>query len=335
MSGGGSSMRMLVLGGGAWGTALALAMHRAGLHTTLWARDAAQLAEMQRSRVNARYLPETPLPAEIALTGDLGAIAEADAVLLVTPAQTAPQMVASLAPLRPAGVPLLLAAKGILPGEGGLLSTAVAAAWPSAEVGVLTGPSFAAEVAVAKPTALTLALADLARAELLAAACSSAAFRVYASDDPIGAQVGGALKNVIAIACGAVEGAGLGDNARAAVITRGLAEISRLGLALGARPATLAGLSGLGDLVLTCSSRQSRNYALGLALGEGASLAALQSGRHRTTEGVASAATALALAQRHGVDLPICAAIAAVLSGAATVPAAMDMLLARPLRTEN
>ena len=244
-------------------------------------------------------------------------------------------MLARLGPALPARAPLVLCAKGIERGSLLLPAEIAAALQPDRPLAVLSGPSFAAEVAARLPTAVTLAAVDLALAQRLVAALGSAEFRPYASSDPIGVGIGGALKNVLAIACGIVVGRGLGDNARAALIARGLAELVRLGLAKGARPATLMGLAGLGDLALTCTSLQSRNLGLGIALGQGASLADALARQRGIVEGAFSAAAAATLAHRHGVAMPISQAVDAVLNHGAAIEATVAALLARPLRAED
>jgi glycerol-3-phosphate dehydrogenase (NAD(P)+) len=300
-----------VIGAGAFGTALATVEARAGRAVTLWSRRAPARA-----------------PEGVAATCDLAALAGAEALLLVLPAQaTGPFLAAHAAVLPPA--PLVLCAKGIEAGTLRLQSEIAAAAPPGRKLAVLTGPGFAAEIAAGLPTALTLACADPALGPALQRALATPRLRLYLTDDMIGAQLGGALKNVTAIACGAAEGAGLGQSARAALMTRGFAEIARLAAALGARTETIAGLSGLGDLALSCASALSRNFALGLALGRGRPLPG------GTVEGVATARAACELGARRGVDLPIAAAVADALDGRLTVAAAMEALLARPLKEER
>jgi len=326
--------RIAVLGAGAWGTALAIVARRAGRDVTLWARRPEQAAEIARAGENRRYLPGAALDPAIAVTADAARLAAAEALLLVVPAQHLRATLAALAPQLPA-VPLVLCAKGVEQASGRLLDAVLAEVLPGRPLAVLSGPTFAAEVAAGLPTAVTLAAGDETLGEDLALALGSAAFRPYWSDDVTGALIGGAVKNVIAIACGIVAGRGLGDNARAALITRGLAEVSRLGEALGARRETLMGLSGLGDLVLTCTSGQSRNYALGRALGEGRSLAEATAASRGVAEGVATAAAVLALARPAGVELPIAAAVAAVLHRGASIERMIEGLQARPFKSET
>jgi glycerol-3-phosphate dehydrogenase (NAD(P)+) len=323
--------RVAVLGGGAWGTALACAMARAGNDAVLWARDAATAEAVSLRGENPRYLPGIRLEPRPAATADAGAaLAGADAVLAVVPAQALAATLAELGPHLPAGAPLVLCAKGIERSTGRLLSEIAAAAAPANPVAALSGPSFATDVARGLPTAVTVAAADAALAQRLAATFSSAGFRCYSSDDLVGVELGGALKNVLAIAAGAVSGAGLGASAQAAMVTRGFVELRRIGAAFGARPETLMGLSGLGDLILSCGSAQSRNFAYGAALGRGEDL----SGRP-LAEGVATAGIAAELAARRGIEAPIVAAVAAILAGRLTVPDAVAELLSRPLKTET
>ncbi|WP_192912495.1 NAD(P)H-dependent glycerol-3-phosphate dehydrogenase [Paracraurococcus ruber] len=328
--------RLAILGAGAWGTALALQAARAGRQVALWARDADRAAAIAAAGENARYLPGAALPPGLLVTADLGAaLAGAEAAILAVPAQHLRAMLPRLLPhLADPAPPLVLAAKGVERGTLLLPLEVVAAVLPGAAAAVLSGPNFAHEVAAGLPAAAVLAAADPALRERLAALLATPEFRLYGSDDPMGAQVGGAAKNVIAIAAGAVIGAGLGENARAALVTRGVAELSRLAMALGGRAETAAGLSGLGDLLLTASGPASRNTSLGIALGRGEALAAVLAGRVGVTEGVATAPALVARAAAAGVELPICEAVAALLDGRLTVAAAMARLLSRPRRDE-
>lgn len=309
-----------VIGAGAWGTALALQAHRAGARVTLWARTPLE------GRTSP-HLPGHPLPPGIDLATELPTAPTA-ATLLVVPVQ---HMRAVVARLRPTG-PLVICAKGIERGTGLLPQEVVAAIHPGAETAILTGPNFAHEVASGLPAAAVVAAYTAPLRAHLVALLGSAAFRLYGNDDPVGAQLGGAAKNVIAIAAGAVIGAGLGENARAVLITRGLAELARLVTALGGRADTVSGLSGLGDLLLTCTGPSSRNYRCGLALGQGEHLTAILSRGSGLIEGVATAPALLTRAQ--GVDLPICAAVAALLDGATTLHQAIAALMSRPTRDE-
>jgi glycerol-3-phosphate dehydrogenase (NAD(P)+) len=324
--------RIAVIGGGAWGTALAQTAHRAGRAVTLWAREAEVVAAINRDHVNPLFLPGVALDPDIRCVSDLAEAASGgDAVLLAVPAQHLRAVSAALAPSK---IPIVICAKGIEEKTGALLSEIVAAAMPGVPLAVLSGPTFAAEVARGLPTAVTLATADAALGRRLTEALGTRSFRPYLADDVAGVEVGGAVKNVLAIACGIVEGRQLGDNARAALITRGLAEMVRLALAKGGRAETLMGLSGLGDLVLTCTGAQSRNYSLGVALGQGRTLAAILAERRSVAEGVTSAAATVALARRLKVDMPIAAAVDAILHRGAAIDEAIAALLARPFKSE-
>jgi glycerol-3-phosphate dehydrogenase (NAD(P)+) len=328
--------RIGVIGGGAWGTALAQAAARAGRKVTLWAREPATAAAINRDHVNADYLPGIALDPTIRAVADLGELADCDALLLVTPAQHLRSVCVDLAQKLTRTPPAVICAKGIEQGSLALMSEAAGASLPvGTPLAVLSGPTFAAELARGLPTAVTLACADAALGRALAHALGGRTFRPYLSDDVIGAQLGGAIKNVMAIACGIAVGAKLGDNARAALITRGLAEITRPALALGGKAETLMGLSGLGDLTLTCTSFQSRNMSLGAALGEGRSLAEVLGERRSVAEGVHTAAAAAALAARLGVDMPITNAVDAVLNRGAGVAETIQALLSRPFRGES
>ena len=324
-----------VLGGGAWGTALAAVLARKQqAPVTLWAREADTVAAINQTHENTGFLAGIALPHSIVATQDLGDLADADIVLMVAPAQFARPLLQQLADhVRPA-TSLVLCAKGVERDTLSLMSDVAADYFDAAQVAVLSGPSFASDVARGLPTAVTLACADAARGTYLCDQIGSQGFRPYLTDDVIGAEIGGAMKNVLAIACGIVEGKQLGQSARAAVTARGFAEMQRLGVALGARTETLGGLSGLGDLILTCTSDTSRNFSLGQALGEGEELEAVLGARKSVSEGAMSAQAVAALAERHKLDLPICQAVHAVLSGGADIDAAIDGLLARPFTAE-
>ncbi len=315
-----------VVGAGAWGTALAIQAARAGAGpVVLWARDPAKAAAIAAARENPR-LPGIRLPAAVRITSDLPS--RAGMLLLAVPMQH----LRAVASVLPGTAPLVCCAKGVEAGTLRLPLEILAEVRPHAPALVLTGPNFAHEVAAGLPAAAVVAGAEPAVRAAVTALLASSTFRLYGNDDPVGAQLGGAAKNVIAIAAGAVIGAGLGENARAALVTRGLAELARLAVALGGRAETVMGLSGLGDLLLTCTGAASRNYSLGVALGRGESLAAVLAGRSAVTEGVA---TAPALVARAGaVDLPICRAVAAWLEGRITLAQAIADLLARRLRDE-
>ena len=312
-----------VIGAGAWGTALAIQAARAGRSVTLWARDPARILS---NRENPR-LPGHILPDAIRVTGEFP---NGELVLLAVPLQHFRKIAARL----PVGGPVVVCAKGVEAGSLKLPLEILDQVLPGRPAAVLTGPNFAHEIAAGLPAAAVVAATDPALRVAVVAALATPGFRLYGNDDPVGAQVGGAAKNVVAIAAGAVIGAGFGENARAALVTRGLAELMRLAVALGGRAETVAGLSGLGDLLLTCAGASSRNYSLGIELGRGRALEEILAGRSGVTEGVATAPALVARAGRAGASVPICEAVAAVLTGRITVRQAMDALQARPLRDE-
>lgn len=324
-------MRLAVIGGGAWGTALAQVAARDGEPVTLWAREGDVVASVNAAHENALFLPGVPLSPSIRATGDLADLADAEALLVVVPAQF---LRAVLADAPVSGRPLVLCAKGIEAGTQKLVAEVARELHADAPVAVLSGPTFAHEVAKGLPTAVTLACEDDGLRERLAERLAGPAFRTYGSSDVAGAEIGGAVKNVLAIACGVVEGAGLGLNARAALIARGFAEMTRFGVARGGRPETLAGLSGLGDLVLTCSSTNSRNFSLGVGLGQGRSAAGLLADRRTVAEGAATAPVLREAAKAAGVDMPVTEAVCALLDGT-PVGKVVDALLSRPLREEH
>ena len=324
-----------IMGGGAWGTALAQVCATAGLDVRLWAREAEVVSAINDTHVNAPFLPGIKLSPTIAASRDLADLSACDLILCVVPAQHLRASLVALAPVLVAATPVVLCAKGVEQGTLKLMTEVLAEALPNARPAVLSGPSFAAEVARGLPTAVTLACPNEALGRALAASLATASFRPYLSGDMIGAEIGGAVKNVLAIACGIVEGRGLGRSAHAALITRGFSELTRLAEALGGKAETVAGLCGLGDLVLTCSSPQSRNMSVGLALGQGQTLAAALSGKASVAEGVASAPAVRDLAARCGVEVPICNAIAAILAGEVDIDTAITALLSRPLRSEK
>lgn len=326
------SDRIAVVGGGAWGTALANAAAATGRPVTLWLRDGEAAARLQASRENARYLPGVTLHDGIRATGEARDLAGTGIVLLVTPAQTLRGVLGTLRPSLDPQAAIVLCAKGIERGSDAFMSAVAAEAMPGAPVAVLSGPSFAADVARNLPTAVTLAAEDGALAGRLAAALSGPALRVYHTDDVRGVEIGGAGKNVLAIASGIVAGRGLGESARAALIARAFAELMRFARAYGGRPETLMGLSGLGDLVLTASSPQSRNFAFGQRLGAGATPEEAAGGK--LAEGAFTAAALIALARRNAVEMPVAEAVAAIVSGGASVDAVVAGLLARPLKGE-
>jgi glycerol-3-phosphate dehydrogenase (NAD(P)+) len=327
--------RIAVIGAGAWGTALALVMRRAGRDVTIAAREPDVVEAINTTHRNSTFLPGVALDDDIRATDDApAAIAQADVVVLAAPAQHVRAVSTALAPHVARTLPAVICAKGIERGTGKLMSEVAAETLPHAALAVLSGPTFAAEVARGLPTAVTLATREPIGERLLAA-IGSATFRPYLSNDPVGAQVGGAVKNVIAIACGIVTGRGMGDNARAALMTRGLAEIMRLGATLGARRETLMGLSGLGDLSLTCNGLQSRNMSVGMALGQGQTLAQTLAGKKSIAEGVESAAAIAELAATRRVDMPIVAAVDAILHRGAAIDDTIAALLARPFKAEH
>lgn len=317
--------KVAILGAGAWGTALALQAVRAGQNVTLVARDAAKAGQIRRGLLNPR-LPDAKLPEAMRIADAVPA--DADLVFVVVPTQHIRDNLARIG----AGAPAVVCAKGVEIGTHKLPLEVMADGLGPRPLAVLTGPNFAHEVAAGLPTATVVASTDIALREQVRQAVGSPTFRIYGNDDPIGAQLGGAAKNVIAIAAGAVMGAGLGENARAALITRGLSELARLTLSLGGKAETVTGLSGLGDLLLTCTGAASRNFSLGVKLGEGHDLASILASRTGVTEGVTTAAALVARAG--GVDMPICRAVAALVSGTLTLRQAIEQLLARPNRDE-
>lgn len=324
-------MRIGVVGAGAWGTALAQVAAGGGEPVRLWALEPEVAADINLNRANSLYLPGVQLPDAILATSDLDDLAECDALLVVTPAQHVRRMLSGLSRK---DVPLVLCAKGIEAGSGKLMSQLVEEILPDAPIAVLSGPTFAHEVAAGLPAAVTLACADAVLGQRLVDRIARPTFRPYLSSDVIGAEIGGAVKNVLAVACGVAEGAGLGQNARAALISRGFAEMTRFGLKLGARAETLSGLSGLGDLVLTCSSVSSRNFSFGKGLGEGQAAADLLANRRTVAEGAFTAPVLRDVARNEGVDMPIVEAVCALIDGGIRVPEMVEALLARPLRSE-
>ncbi|MEA3066919.1 MAG: glycerol-3-phosphate dehydrogenase [Sphingomonadales bacterium] len=324
-------MKLGIIGGGAWGTALAQVASVGGREALLWALEPDVVEAVNSRRENTVFLPGVPLNAGIRATSELGELGGCDAWLVVTPAQ---HMRAVLEQAPDCDKPLVLCAKGIEEKSGEMLHNVAKETCPAARVAVLSGPTFAHEVAAGLPTAVTLAAEDLDLAEQLRSRIALPTFRIYISDDVAGAEIGGAVKNVLAIACGVVEGKGLGQNARAALIGRGFAEMTRFGLAFGARRQTLTGLSGLGDLVLTCSSTSSRNYSLGKGIGEGCSAAELLADRKTVAEGAFTAPVLARLAREKGVDMPIVDAVDALVAGRADVDQVLGALLSRPPKVE-
>jgi len=319
-----------VLGAGAWGTALALTMRRAGHKATLWARDVRLVDEINHAHSNSQYLPGVTLDLQLAATGDIAtALDGADCVLAATPAQSLRAVLGSVQGNLKPNVPVVLCAKGIERETGRLMSEVAREILPDNPLAALSGPSFATDLARGLPTAVTIATEQDTLAAKLAEKLSAPNLRCYSSDDLVGVEIGGALKNVLAIAAGATRGAGLGASAMAAITTRGFVELRRIGAAFGARPETLMGLSGLGDLILTCSSEQSRNFAYGVALGRGDSREGLP-----LAEGVFTAGVAARIVRERGLEAPIIEAVTGMLDGGLTVEAAMQALLARPLKSE-
>ncbi len=325
-------MSVGVIGAGAWGTALAQMLASDGRDVLIWARETELVAEINSARTNSLFLPSATLSDTIRATGDLGEMAGLDALLVVTPAQHMGNVLAAM-PEHPRD--LVLCSKGIEAGTGRLMNHVAKDAAPGSAIAVLSGPTFAHEVAAGLPTAVTLACAEGEEQwDRIAPLVARQAFRPYFSDDVTGAEIGGSVKNVLAIACGVVDGLGLGQNARAALIARGYAEMLRFGEALGARAETLAGLCGLGDLVLTCSSTSSRNFSLGKALGEGRKADELMADRKTVAEGAHTAPVLVELAARHAIAMPIVTAVYDLLKGDEP-RAVVSALLSRPLRAEQ
>ncbi len=322
-----------ILGAGAWGTALAYSTQEAGRDVIIWARETDVAAALNDGKGNPAFLPGLNLPV-IPATSELSDLADCDAIMAVVPAQFARSVFEQIGDILPADTPFALCAKGVERGSLKLMADVLSETRPSAPVAVLSGPSFAKDVALGLPTAVTLACKDESLGKAWMESVGRPQFRPYWSEDIIGAEIGGAVKNVLAIACGAVEGLELGKSAHAALISRGFAEMVRLGTAMGARADTLSGLCGLGDLVLTCSSPQSRNMSFGKALGEGRAAGDILAERNAVTEGVATAPGVVSLAERYGVDMPICSAINHVLNGDMTLREAMTALLDRPFKAE-
>ena len=321
-----------VLGAGAWGTALAQMLASDGRAVKIWAREEELVEEINSAHTNSLFLPSAKLSQSVTATSDLADMARLDALLVVTPAQHMGSVLAGM-PAHPRD--LVLCSKGIEAGSGRLMNHVAKEAAPESDIAVLSGPTFAHEVAAGLPTAVTLACGNGEEQwERISPLIARHAFRPYYSDDVVGAEIGGAVKNVLAIACGVVDGLGLGQNARAALIARGYAEMLRFGEALGARSETLAGLCGLGDLVLTCSSTSSRNFSLGKALGEGQSAETLMSDRKTVAEGAHTAPVLVELAARQGVAMPIVTAVYDLLKGDEP-KSVVEGILSRPLKAEQ
>lgn len=325
-------MRIGVVGGGAWGTALAQVAAYGGRETLLWALEDAVVSAVNRLHENPVYLKGCKLDPAIRATTSFSELADCDAWIVVTPAQ---HMRAILSRMPCPKMPLILCSKGIEEGSGKMLHEVAHEVCPTSPIAVLSGPSFAHEVAEGLPTAVTLACEEADLGERLRERLSSPAFRIYLTDDVVGAEVGGAVKNVLAIACGIAEGRNLGQNARAALIARGFMEMTRFALAQGAKRETLAGLAGLGDLVLTCSSTSSRNFSLGKGIGEGRPILELMADRTTVAEGAFTAPVLAKLARERGVEMPIVFAVDALISGRANLEQVLGQLLNRPPRAEG
>lgn len=335
--------KVAIIGGGAWGTALALIANSAERDVALWIRERHAVEQVARDRTNP-FLPAYPLPASIAVSDSLDATLKgAELVLLVVPSQYLRAMAREVERILAADVPVVICSKGIEIGSGRLMTQVVGEEMPGRAQAVLSGPSFAEEAAAGQPTAVTVAIDPQTGGDLLspgnlasriALTLGTLSFRPYLSDDPTGVEVGGAVKNVLAIACGIAAGRGMGANPRAALITRGLAEIKRLTIALGGMPETVTGLAGIGDLALTCSSEQSRNFTFGKALGEGRSVADALAGKTAVVEGVANAESVAMLAERLDVEMPICATVDAIIRRGLPIDEAIGELLSRPFRAE-
>ena len=323
-----------VIGAGAWGTALAQMYTLSGHHVTLWAREKQLADRLNETRVNETYLPGYPLDERLRITNDLARAMEAEIVLSVIPAQHVRTIMMQISPHARAAQPIILCAKGIEINSGTLLSEVVREECPQAECAVLTGPTFAHDIVDGRPSAATLACSDSLHADRLTGALSNQLLRLYKTTDMVGAQTGGALKNVIAIACGITAGLELGESARAALVTRGLAEISRITMALGGKRETLMGLCGVGDLMLTCSSTQSRNFSLGLEIGRGRTLQDILQERTSVAEGVDTARAAAELARKCGVEMPIVKMVCACLFDRLDPRDALARIMDRPVKAE-
>jgi glycerol-3-phosphate dehydrogenase (NAD(P)+) len=324
-----------VLGAGAWGTALAQVAAAAGRKVMIWAREPEAVEAINSRHENELFLPGISLHPGIHATGSMEAVANAELILAAPPAQHMRAVLRSLKPHLPSGTPIVLCAKGIERGTSALMTEVLAEELPTTACAVLSGPGFAKDVAQGLPTATTVASPYETLAQCIVATIGLPTFRPYIADDLVGAEIGGAVKNVIAIGCGVAEGRKLGDGARAALITRGFAELTRLGLAMGAKAETLSGLCGLGDLVLTCASLSSRNTSLGAALGEGRALKDILAERRSVAEGAESAPAVMALAKKYNVEMPICAAVDDIIAGRTNIDDAIKALLSRPFRTEG
>lgn len=324
-----------IIGGGAWGTALAQTMAASGKDVIIWARETDVVDSINTRHENTPFLAGVPLHLNIRATNILAEAVRTDAVLVVTPAQHTRTTLAAMKPDLDPATPVVICAKGVEIETGALLSQAAADTIPQSKLAILTGPTFAIEIAKGLPSAVTLAMKDAEEAAALAAALSSRNLRMYASDDIVGVQVGGAVKNVIAIACGIIEGKKLGESARAALVTRGLAEMSRLAAALDGKRETLMGMCGVGDMILTCSSMQSRNFSLGAALGQGQKIDDILAARNSVTEGVYTAKALVVMAKNNAVEMPIADAVHRCLSEGADVDEMIGRMLDRPVKAER
>jgi glycerol-3-phosphate dehydrogenase (NAD(P)+) len=324
-----------VLGGGAWGTALAQVAAAAGRQVTLWALEPEVVEAVNQRHENALFLPGIPLNPNLRATNSIEEAAIAELILAVPPAQYMRGVLSALRPHLGAEARVVLCAKGVERGTLALMTDVLAETLRDMTPAVLSGPGFAKDVVRGLPTAVTIASPDAAFAQRIVATLGIPTFRPYVADDLIGAEIGGAVKNVIAIACGMAEGRKLGDGARAALITRGFAELTRLGLAMGAKAETLSGLAGLGDLVLTCTSLSSRNTSLGAALGEGRALKDILAERRSVAEGAESAPAVIALAAKYNVEMPICAAVDSIIAERISIDDAIRALLSRPFKAEG
>ncbi len=328
------SKNIITIGAGAWGTALANLCAQNGHDTQIWAFEPSCAEAINTRHENIDFLPGIALHPALTAVSDMPDFSRVDMCLVVIPAQFMRATLSRFSASIPKGLPLILCSKGIENKTLSFMTDVLAETIPQAEPFVLSGPSFAKDVALGLPTAVTLAGPDLSTARALADLIANVSFRPYLSDDIIGAEIGGAVKNVLAIACGIVLGLGLGQSAHAAIIARGFAEMGRLGEALGAKPVTLSGMCGLGDLVLTCSSQQSRNMSCGYALGQGQTIDDILAVRNSVTEGVATAPALLELAQKKNVDMPICESVARIVTGQIAPKMAVQQLLSRPLKGE-
>lgn len=325
-----------VIGGGAWGTALAQSLASTGKKVTIWAREPEVVSAINNDHVNTPFLPGIQIDPSIKATAHLAdAVTGMDAILIVSPAQYLRPTLEGMKNYINHETPIVICSKGVEISSGLLMSQIADEVIKGAKIAILTGPTFAAEIARGLPSAVTLAMKNLNEAEAVAESLSSRTLRMYASDDILGAQIGGAVKNVIAIACGVIEGKKLGDSARAALVTRGLAEIARLGAAMGAKRETLMGMCGVGDMILTCSSMQSRNFSLGVALGQGKTLEEILGSRTSVTEGVYTAKALAVMAKNNAVEMPIAIAMNQCLSEGANIDEVIEGMLDRPIRRET